>query len=86
MILSIGCLLAVLDSFLAGRMTRAELEAWAERHECRDDVEYDEVDHDALITAIFRLANPAINEQLTTTMVRSLRDELQRQCRGPTLT
>jgi hypothetical protein len=65
-----------IDRFLAGAMTAAELEAWAERHEMAEDAEYDEDDREAVADALFQFANPAINGAITTQRALTIRHEL----------
>jgi hypothetical protein len=67
---------AAIDRFLAGRLDAAGLEAWAERHEMAEGVEYAEVEREAVATALFLLANPAINGALTPERVRQVLADL----------
>ena len=52
----------VLDRFAAGEITAADVEAWAEAIECREDVA---LANEVVAQALFRLANPLINEPIT---------------------
>jgi hypothetical protein len=65
-----------IDLFLAGRLDAAGLEAWAERWEMAEDVEYAEADREAVAEAVFLVANPAINGPLTPDRVRQVRASL----------
>jgi hypothetical protein len=68
--------LAAIDLFLSGRLDAAGLEAWAERREMAEDVEYAEPDREAVTEAVFLLANPAVNGALTPEQVRRVRASL----------
>jgi hypothetical protein len=71
-------ILAVIDAFLAGHMDALALERWADRHEMAEDVEYAEADRAVVADALFALANPTINGELTPERVREVRAGLLR--------
>lgn len=56
-------IVAVLDRFLDGDLSPAQVAGWAELLEMRDDIEFGATteEHDATIEAIWLLANPLIN-------------------------
>ena len=66
----------ILDRYLSGDLSAAQLQAWAERLEGRDDVGFDPVETDRLVDLQFRLANPGINDVLTPTVAKAMRSEL----------
>jgi hypothetical protein len=69
-------LVAAAEAYLAGGLTSKDLESWAEHLEVREDVDLQR-DRDALVgEAIFLLANPVINYDLTPEFVRGLRARL----------
>ena len=69
-------LLSILDRFLGGQISAAQLQAWAESLECREDVAFDPADEPLLDDVFFRLATPFINEPLTREVVQSMKDAL----------
>lgn len=69
-------LLRVIDRFLAGKITAAQLQEWAENLESREDVAFDAKNEEALNDVFFRIATPFINEPLTEESVRKMRAEL----------
>jgi hypothetical protein len=69
-------LLSVMDRFLAGALSAAQLQDWAENLECREDVAFDENHTELLDGIFFRLATPFINEPLTPEVVGRLKHEL----------
>ena len=76
MVLGIPDVVAALDDFLAGRLDAVGLEAWAERRECAEDVDFVEADREILVEVIFLLANPSINGVLTRERVEQVRGEI----------
>jgi hypothetical protein len=70
--------LRVIDRFLAGQLSAAQLQEWAENLEVRDDVVFDERDAELLDGIFFRIATPMINEPLTHEVVQKMRDEITR--------
>jgi hypothetical protein len=69
-------ILATIDLFLAEQLDAAGLEAWAERMEMAEDVEYAAAEREAVAEALFMLANPAINGALTLERVCKVRAAL----------
>lgn len=61
----------ILERFLGGELSAAEVEAWAETLEIRDDVGFGN-DGSILKNAIFTLANPSVNGALTADTARAL--------------
>jgi hypothetical protein len=70
--------LQVIDRFLAGQLSAAQLQEWAENLEVREDVAFDEKDRELLDNIFFRIATPEINEPLTHEVVQRMRLELTR--------
>jgi hypothetical protein len=70
--------LRVVDRFLAGQISAAQLQEWAENLEVREDVAFDERDAELLDDIFFRIATPEINEPLTHEVVQRMRDEITR--------
>ena len=69
-------LLRIIDRFLTGEVTAAQLQEWAENLEVRDDVTFDEEEKESIDDVFFRLATPEINEPLTLQSVQKMKDEL----------
>ncbi len=78
LVLTKADLLRVIDRFLAGQLSAAQLQDWAENLEVRDDVAFDERDAELLDGIFFRIATPMINEPLTHEVVQKMRDEITR--------
>jgi hypothetical protein len=66
----------VFDRFIAGELTAAQLQDWAECLEQRDDVAFDPSHEELLDELHFRVANPKINGELTVELVNEMRSEL----------
>jgi hypothetical protein len=71
-------LLRIIDRFLAGDITAAQLQEWAENLEVREDVAFDKTEEKLLDDVFFRIATPIINEPLTKESVCRMRNELTR--------
>jgi hypothetical protein len=71
MTLTTSDVVAVLDRFLAGELTEAQVVEWADRHEYQEYVE-----DAAVASALFELATPEINGSLTHERVREIRSKL----------
>ena len=71
-------LFRVIDRFLAGQISAAQLQAWAENLEVREDVAFDEREAELIDGILFRIATPMINEPLTHDVVQRMRDEITR--------
>ena len=69
-------IVASIDRYLSGEWNAAQLEAWAERHEMAEDVEYADVDRETIANALFVLANPIINEAITIENALAMRNRL----------
>jgi hypothetical protein len=69
-------LITVLDRFLAGEISPEELEDWAERLECRDDITFEEADSERMRDLLFRLSSPAINDELTLDTIAQMKGKL----------
>jgi hypothetical protein len=67
--------IALLDRYLEGTLTAAQVQHWAELLELRDDLGYDARQTDLLKQIISRLANPEVNGAIT----RGLAVEIQAQ-------
>ncbi|MFO0813297.1 MAG: hypothetical protein U0796_08770 [Gemmatales bacterium] len=70
-------IVATIDQYLAGQLDAAGLEAWAERWEIAEDVEYANAEREAVVEALYLLANPEINGELTLAHVQQVRADLQ---------
>jgi hypothetical protein len=78
LVLTKADLLRVIGRFLAGELSAAQLQQWAENLEVREDVAFDERDAELLDGIFFRIATPMINEPLTHEVVQRMRDEITR--------
>ena len=67
---------SVLKRFIAGEFTVQELEDWANLIECREDLEFEEVKHEAIETAIECLANPVLQGEITIASCKALLNSL----------
>jgi hypothetical protein len=56
---------SVLDRFLAGELTAAEVEDWADAVESRDDIGFEAGFEPLLDDLVFTLANPLLTEPLS---------------------
>jgi hypothetical protein len=65
LVLTKADILRVIDRFLAGQISAAQLQEWAENLEVREDVAFEERDAELLDDIFFRIATPMINEPLT---------------------
>ena len=74
--LSTDDLLHVIDRFLAGDIDAQQLQDWAERLECREDIGFGPDDEELVDDVFFRLATPFINEPLTEETVSRMREQL----------
>jgi hypothetical protein len=75
-VLSVDDLRRVIDRFLAGEINAQQLQDWAERLECREDVGFDPANEGLIDDVFFRLAAPFINEPLTPETVSRMREQL----------
>lgn len=75
-VLTTGHILNVLRRFQAGELTAADVEAWADLIECREDIDYQPERDEEILEAIYVLANPVLNgpldEALTDQVIASL--------------
>jgi hypothetical protein len=78
LVLTKADILRVIDRFLAGQISAAQLQEWAETLEVREDVAFEERDAELLDDIFFRIATPMINEPLTHEVVQRMRDEITR--------
>ena len=58
---------SVLQRYLSGSLTAADVEAWADAIECRDDIEAS-----GFRDVIFELASPSITRQLSPSVAQDL--------------
>ncbi len=63
-ILTADHILSVLRRFQAGELTAADVEAWADLIECREDIDYQPERDEEILEAIYVLANPVLNGAL----------------------
>jgi hypothetical protein len=68
--------LGVMDRYLAGAVSAAQLEEWAESLEQREDVAFSPEAESVLDEVLFCLANPSINLGISRESVSQLRQEL----------
>lgn len=63
---------SILRRCLSGDLPLAELEAWADTVECREDIDYELANEQWIKEALFRLANPDIEGKLTVGELKAL--------------
>jgi len=68
--------IALLDRYLEGALTAAQVQHWAELLEMRDDVGFEVKQIDLLKQIIFRLANPEENRAITRTLAVEIQAQL----------
>ena len=71
----------ILERYLHGALTAAQVTRWADLIECREDISTLE-EEEKVNSIIFRLANPSLNEPLTEALARSICGELRGTARG----
>ena len=75
-VLTADHILSVLQRFQSGELTAADVEAWADLIECREDIDYQPERDEEILEAIYVLANPVLNgpldEALTDQVIASL--------------
>ena len=69
--------IAALERFLSGELTAYEIEDWANLVECREDIEYAGMNQTLLEEAVFSLANPTLEGQLSSQVCTELLDRLK---------
>jgi hypothetical protein len=69
----------VLKRFSAGQLTAQEIENWANLIENREDVDYEDINHDELESAIYRLANPILEGELNLEVSSEILEEINRR-------
>lgn len=69
-------ILRVLERFTRSQLSAADIEAWANLIEGREDIAYDPQYADAVQEAIYCLANPLLTQPLDGRLVDRLRQEL----------
>ena len=67
---------SILQRYLRRELTAAQVSAWADALEVRDDVGFSEEDSAEIEQTIFVLANPPLNGELTFETARTLLDAL----------
>jgi hypothetical protein len=65
-----------MERYLRGEIAAAELEAWADAVEGRDDIEYFEPHEDEISEALFRLSTPELNSPLSKEVAEKWLSEL----------
>jgi len=63
---------SIMQRYLSGGITEQQLTDWADLVECREDIEYPTQDENLIASIIFRLANPNLNEEITSPLVESI--------------
>jgi hypothetical protein len=71
-------LIRILDAYLAGKLSDADVEEWAEALEGRDDIGYESQQGDVLREIIFELANPLLTTPIEPAQARRWRDSIGR--------
>ena len=75
-VLTTDHILSVLRRFQEGELIAADVEAWADLIECREDIDYQPERDEDIVEAIFVLANPVLNgsldEALTDQVIASI--------------
>ena len=69
---------SVLERYVRGGLSAAEVEDWADLIECRDDISYEEHRMETIKELIFELANPVLSGRLNVLMAQSLLDRLKK--------
>ena len=72
-------LMRIVDRFLGGEITAAQLQEWAENLEVREDVAFADDERDLLDDVFFRIATPMINGPLTRESVSRMKNDLRRK-------
>ena len=68
----------MLGNYVAGQLTAADVQTWAETVEGRDDIGFGAHRAEQLKSIIFELATPTINRALSPALAKHLIDELSR--------
>lgn len=66
-------IVSILDRYLAGDLTPQQVADWADLVECREDIELPEADKASISDAVFQLANPILNGELTMQLAELMR-------------
>ena len=69
----------ILGRFLTGELSAASVTAWAEALELRDDIGFDEAEQSAVGEAVFLLANPDVNGELTRERAEAMLRQIARR-------
>lgn len=69
--------IAILRRYLAGSANPGDIVAWADGVEGRDDLGYEEAKHHQILNAVFVLANPQINGELSPVLANELIHQLR---------
>lgn len=65
-----------INMYKNGEITSSDLENWADLIECREDIDYDEKSSEEINMAIFCLANPGLNGEISHDSVEQIRISL----------
>jgi hypothetical protein len=66
----------ILEKYLIGKINTKEVEDWANALECREDLGFSSEKRDVIREAIFQLANPLLNEPISSELASSLKIQL----------
>lgn len=76
-ILSTEHLINVINRCLLGKLSITDIETWANLIECREDISYEKSNLEEIDRAIFMLANPDLEGELSTEKLKDAIDELK---------
>lgn len=71
-------ILAVIEKFLQKRITTEELVEWANLIECRENFRYEDKHEDIIKEFFYQTANPEVEGNLTTEMIRDWKEKLSK--------
>lgn len=66
LVLSKEKVIAAINSFITGKKNADELERWANLIEMREDIDFEGICEDSINDVIYKLANPILEEPITT--------------------
>lgn len=70
-------IISILERYLQADLTEQEVEDWANAVEMREDIEFGNNNDKITMDAIFELANPALEGELTPETARALIEKMQ---------
>ncbi len=69
----------ILRNCISGKLTVKEVEDWANLIECREDIDYEEINKEKLMATIFKLANPELEGKLSIGVCSILLSNLEKK-------